>query len=235
MEEDGFSLAASYVYVTTNAPASSMTGLTTPAGVALPEALTWYEPSIQNIEGYPTYTQKVILEAVTSAGVKVHSAHKFFTITEPGVMSTGGSFNSAETSGAATRYPEATQQPRTYRKRATVDVYLTSSSSITETEVAYTEEGVDWCSIGFDSFYTNELDSTASVSSSWRSFPQYLNSDGTTDTSDASTVGVYYAEANSYGEGATTYTEVGIYRVDLAKYTRTAGGIQLYLKTIVTF
>lgn len=235
MEEDGFSLAASYVYVTTNAPASSMTGLTTPAGVALPSTLTWYEPSIQNVEGYPTYTQKVILKTVTSGGVKVHSTDKFFTITEPGVMSTGGAFNSNTKSGAATRYPQATQQPRTYRKKATVDVYLTSSNSITETEVAFTEEGVDWCSIGFDSFYTNETESTASVSSSWRSFPQYLNSSGTTDSADASVLGVYYAVANSYGAGDTTYTTSGIYRVDLAKYTRAVDGTQLYLKTIVTF
>ena len=114
-------------------------------------------------------------------------------------------------------------------------MYLTSSSSITETEVAFTELGVDWCSIGFDSFYTNELDSSASVSSSWRSFPQYLNSSGTTDTANASTSGVYFAEANSYGAGDTTYTTTGIYRVELEKYTRAADGTQLYLKTIVTF
>ena len=237
MEEDGFSLAASYVYVTTNAPASSMTGLITPSGSALPATVTWYEPSIQNVEGYPTYTQKVILKTVpvTPGGVLVHSTDKFFTITEPGVMSTGGAFNSNAKSGAATRYPQATKQPRTYRKKATVDVYLTTSDSITETEVAFTEEGVDWCSIGFDSFYTNDTESTASVSSSWRSFPQYLNSSGTTDSANASRLGVYYAVANSYGAGATTYTTSGIYRVELDKYTRAADGTQLYLKTIVTF
>jgi hypothetical protein len=237
MEEDGFSLAASYVYITTNAPASSMTGLITPDGGDLPATVTWYEPSIQNVEGYPTYTQKVILKTVpaTPGGVLVHSTDKFFTITEPGVMSTGGSFNSNTKSGAATRYPQATKQPRTYRKKATVNVYLTTSNEITDTEVAFTEEGVDWCSIGFDSFYTNDTESTASVSSSWRSFPQYLNSSGTTDSADASSLGVYYAVANSYGAGATTYTTAGIYRVELDKYTRAADGTQLYLKTIVTF
>jgi hypothetical protein len=150
-------------------------------------------------------------------------------------MSTGGAFNSASKSGAATRFPQATKQPRTYRKKATVDVYLTTSNLISESEVAFTELGVDWCSVGFDSFYTNETDSTASVSSSWRSFPQYLNSTGTTDTANASVTGVYFAEANSYGAGDTTYTITGIYRVELEKYTRAADGTQLYLKTIVTF
>jgi hypothetical protein len=236
MEEDGFSLAASYVYVTTNAPASSMTGLITPSGTSLPATVTWYEPSIQNVDGYPTYTQKVILKTVpTVGGVLVHSADKFFTITEPGVMTTGGAFNSNFKSGAATRVPQATKQPRTYRKKATVDVYLTASDSITETEVAFSEKGIDWCSIGFDSFYTNDTESTASVSSSWRSFPNYLNSSGTSDTAEATRLGVYYAVANSYGYGSTTYPTSGIYRVDLAKYTRGADGTQLYLKTIVTF
>ena len=235
LEEDGFSLAPSYVYVTTGAPASSMTGLVTPDGTALGTSVTWFEPKVQNVEGFPTYTQQVSTVSITGDEVKIHSVNKFFTITEPGVMSTGGAFNSAEKSGAATRYPQATKQPRTYRKKATVDVYLTTSNLITESEVAFTEEGVDWCSIGFDSFYTNETDSTASVSSSWRSFPQYLNSSGTTDTAYASRLGVYFAQASSYGAGATTYTTTGIYRVELEKYTRAANGTQLYLKTIVTF
>jgi hypothetical protein len=234
LEEDGFSLAPSYVYVTTGAPASSMTGLVKPNGTALGAGVTWFEPKVQNVEGFSTYTQQVLAITLTTT-VKVHSVNKFFTITEPGVMSTGGSFNSNLKSGAATRYPKALSQPSTYRKKATVDVYLTSVSSITETEVAFTEEGINWCSVGFDSFYTNDTESTASVSSSWRSFPQYLNSGGTTDTAFATRAGVYAAYANSYGAGDTTYTTTGIYRVELEKYTRAANGTQLYLKTIVTF
>ena len=234
LEEDGFSLAPSYVYVTTGAPASSMTGLVKPNGTLLGDNVTWFEPKVQNVEGFSTYTQQVLAISLTNT-VQVHSVDKFFTITEPGVMSTGGAFNSNTKSGAATRYPEATQQPRTYRKKATVNVYLTSSNSITESEVAFTEKDVDWCSIGFDSFYTNDTESTASVSSSWRSFPQYLNSSGTTDTSEATILGVYAAYANSYKAGDTTYTTSGIYRVELEKYTRAVDGTQLYLKTIVIF
>ncbi len=234
LEEDGFSLAPSYVYVTTGAPASSMTGLVKPNGTALGTGVTWFEPKVQNVEGFSTYTQQVLAITLTTT-VKVHSVNKFFTVTEPGVMSTGGSYNSNAKSGAATRYPKALSQPSTYRKKATVDVYLTSVSSIAETEVAFTEEGVDWCSVGFDSFYTNDTESTASVSSSWRSFPQYLNSGGTTDSAYATRAGVYAAYANSYGRGDGTYTTTGIYRVELEKYTRAANGTQLYLKTIVTF
>ena len=234
LEEDGFSLAPSYVYVTTGAPASSMTGLVKPNGTALGTNVTWFEPKVQNVEGFSTYTQQV-LSITLATTVKVHSVDKFFTITEPGVMSTDGDFNSNLKSGAATRYPKALSQPRTYRKKATVDVYLTSANSITESEVAFTEEGIDWCSVGFDSFYTNDTESTASVSSSWRSFPQYLNSIGTTDSAYATRAGVYAAFANSYGAGDTSYTTTGIYRVELEKYTRAADGTQLYLKTIVTF
>ena len=234
LEEDGFSLAPSYVYITTGAPASSMTGLVKPNGTLLGNNVTWFEPKVQNVEGFSTYTQQVLATALTTT-VKVHSVDKFFTVTEPGVMSTGGSFNSNAKSGAATRYPKALSQPSTYRKKAIVDVYLTNSNSITESEVAFTEEGVDWCSVGFDSFYTNDTESTASVSSSWRSFPQYLNSSGTTDSAYATRAGVYAAYANSYGAGDTAYNTTGIYRVELEKYTRAVDGTQLYLKTIVTF
>jgi hypothetical protein len=234
LEEDGFSLAPSYVYVTTGAPASSMTGLVKPNGTLLGNDVTWFEPKVQNVEGFSTYTQQVLATALTTT-VKVHSVNKFFTVTEPGVMDTGGSFNSNAKSGAATRYPKALSQPSTYRKKAIVDVYLTNSNSITESEVAFNEEGVDWCSIAFESFYTNDTESTASVSSSWRSFPQYLNSSGTTDSAYATRAGVYAAYANSYGAGDTAYNTTGIYRVELEKYTRAADGTQLYLKTIVTF
>ena len=234
LEEDGFSLAPSYVYVTTGAPASSMTGLVKPNGTLLGDNVTWFEPKVQNVEGFSTYTQQVLAISLTNT-VKVHSVNKFFTVTEPGVMDTGGSFNSNAKSGAATRYPKALSQPSTYRKKAIVDVYLTNSNSITESEVAFNEEGVDWCSIAFESFYTNDTESTASVSSSWRSFPQYLDSSGTTDSAYATRAGVYAAYANSYGAGDQAYNTTGIYRVELEKYTRAADGTQLYLKTIVTF
>jgi hypothetical protein len=235
MEEDGFSLAASYVYVTTNAPASEMTGLITPSGVALPASVTWYEPSIQNVEGYPTYTQKVILKDVlSSGGVKVHSTEKFFTVTEPGVMDCAGSYSSSAKSGAAARYPVASSVPETYRKKATVDVYITTSGVITETEVAFNEKDTQWCSISFYDFYTSEKGTAASASGSWRSFPNYLKGN-TDDTAEATLNGVYEAYATSVGKGSTTYLQVGIYRVEVDKYTRAADGTQLYLKTIVTF
>jgi hypothetical protein len=236
MEEDGFSLAASYVYVTTNAPASEMTKLITPSGVALPASVTWYEPSVQNIEGYPTYTQKVILKTVPNgnAGVLVHSTQKFFTVTEPGVMGCDGNYSQSAESGAAARYPVATKAPRTYRKKATVKVYLTVSGDISEAEVAFSEEGVDWCSVAFDSFYTSEEGQAASATGSWRSFPNYLKGN-TNGQAEATLLGKYAAFANSNGFGSTTYVQAGIYRVEVDKYTRSADGTQLYLKTIVTF
>ena len=235
VRQNGFSLAPSYIYVTTGAPASSLSGLIKPDGTQLGTSVTWLEPEVQNIGGFPTYTQQVIAIALGTGTVKVHSGNKFFTVTEPGVMSTGGAYNTAAESGGAVRYPQATKQPQTYRKKATVEVYLTNVSTISETEVAFTEKGVDWCSIAFDSFYTNEKNAAASVSANWRSFPKYLNSGGTTNTAYASSAGKYFAEARSHGAGDTSYVTSGIYRVDPQPYQRAANGTQLYLKTVVTF
>ena len=235
LEQDGFSLAKSYVYVTTNAPASSMSGLTTPGGAALPATLTWFEPKVLNFEGYPTYTQQVMLASIGSGSVKVHSTNKFFTVTEPGVMNATGSFSQSSESGAAARYPVAASTPKTYRKKATVDVYLTTSGAITETEVAFSEVNIDWCSITFDSYYSSDLGSAASASGNWRSFPNYLKGPNTDGTAEATLLGSYAAFANSVGAGSTTYPKTGIYRVDVEKYTRADNGTQLYLKVIATF
>jgi len=235
IEGEEFSLASSYTYITLGAPASTMSGLTKPDGTALGASVTWFEPSVQNIEGLPTYSQDVLTATLSGDEVRVDSYDKFFTITDPGVMSTSGAANSEAKSGGAVRYPEAISQPQTYRKKATVDVYLTTSSTISETEVAYTEEDVNWCSISFSTFYNNMQDSSSSVSANWRSFPQFLNSSGTTDTASASSAGEYFAEASSYGSGDTTYTTSGIYRVELDKYQRKADATQLYLRTVITF
>ena len=235
VRDNAFSLAPSYIYVTTGAPASSMTGLIKPDGNALGTAVTWFEPEVQNVLGFPTYTQLVIAKTLTETEVKVHSTEGFFVITDPGIMSTGGAFHSAAKSGGAVRYPQATTQPRTYRRKATVDVYLTSLATISEVEVAYSEKNVNWCSIAFDSFSLNEKEASASVSANWRNFSKFLNSPGTTGTSYATTLGEYFAEARSYGAGDTTYVTDGIYRVIPKPYMRDKDGNQLYLKTVITF
>jgi hypothetical protein len=235
VQGEEFSLAPSYTYTTLGVPASSMSGLVKPDGTELGSSVTWFEATVQNIEGFPTYTQTVLTATLSGGEVQVDSYEKFFVITDPGVMSTGGAFNSEETSGGAVRFPKALSQPQTFRKKATVDVFLTTSSAITGTEVAYTEEGVDWCSISFDSFYNNETDSSASVDASWRSFPQYLNSSGTTATAHASVSGAYFAQANSNGAGDETYVTTGVYRIELDKYQRQSDATQLYIRTEITF
>jgi hypothetical protein len=235
VRDNAFSLAPSYIYVTTGAPASSMTGLIKPDGNTLGTAVTWFEPEVQNVLGFPTYTQLVIAKTLTETEVKVHSTEGFFVITDPGIMSTGGAFHYAAKSGGAVRYPQATTQPRTYRRKATVDVYLTSLATISEVEVAYSEKNVNWCSIAFDSFSLNEKEASASVSANWRNFSKFLNSPGTTGTSYATTLGEYFAEARSYGAGDTTYVTDGIYRVIPKPYMRDKDGNQLYLKTVITF
>ena len=236
VKDNAFSLTTSYIYQTSVLKASDLTELKTPNGSELGENLTWFEPEVINIDGLPTYIQLVIGASVGDLGsVRVHSYDKFYTITDPGVMSTDGAYAYSDNSGAAVRYPIATSQPRTYRKKATVDVYLTSDNSISEPEEAYNESETDWCSIAFSTFYFKEDTNDASVSANWRSFPNYLNSEDTTGNTTSETLGVYRATSDSIGEGSTEYNKTGVYRIELTPYLKTTSGTQLYLKTVVTF
>lgn len=238
IRESGFSLFNSYIYTTIGIPASSISGLVKPDGSALGSSVTWFEPEVDNVLGFPTYTQYVIdgIISVAATGTLVSSQEKFFTVTDPGVMSTGGAATSAETSGGAVRYPKALSQPSTYERKATVDVYMTTSATIPEALTAYNESTVDWCSIAFETFNFNFDPGSSSVSASWRNFNNFLNSAGTTDTASATSAGEYSVTANSYGSGDTTYTTTGVYRViGPTPYLKGSDGTQYYLRTVITF
>ncbi len=240
--DNNFSLAQSYTYTTSGIAASDMTGLKTPSGVALTADVTWFEPSVQFPSGFPTYTQTVLLKVIPASetDVKIDSTQQFFNVTDPGVMNCDFTWESGAESGSSSVWPKADSLPETYRKKGTVDVYLSSIATFTETEVAYSEENVQWCSIAFSNIYASEETSAASSSGSWRSFPGYLNSPetmtpGTTREAEASILGKYYSIAKSYGSGDTTFTTSGIFRVEVQPYIKATDGSQLYLKTIVTF
>lgn len=257
VRENSFNSANGYIYTTIGLPASAMpaASLKRPDGTtALGTDITWFEPEVNNFEGFPTYTQFVLTKKIPNEGTEilVHSMDDYVEITDPGIMGTGFYYAYDESAGSAGVFPQAGSQPKTYRKKATVEVFLTTDSTLTDgEEVAYTERDTNWCSIAFTSFYFNEQAKSASGSANFRTFPNYLRFDGTlpdllpeswdgttqnaTYSAGASNLGNYSAQANSYGKGDTTYVKEGIYRVKLDPYLKTPGGTQYYLKTVITF
>tara|TARA_R110000824_G_scaffold178231_1_gene357854 strand:- start:1952 stop:3205 length:1254 start_codon:yes stop_codon:yes gene_type:complete len=184
-------------------------------------------------DGVPQYSQYVVNDAINPS-VPVGQYKEYFTVTNPGVMSTFGSYANSSNGGAATLTPRALSEPSTFRKEGLVQVYLTTSNDA-DPEVAYSDEGVNWCAIGFDNFFFNLVAETAAVSSSYRTFKKYLNSAGTTNFAFAQTPGQYSSNANSFGTGDITYNTSGIYRSQVVPFFKKNDGTQYYLKTNVTF
>lgn len=185
-------------------------------------------------DGVPQFTQYVVNEQLGSTQKKVSEYKEYFTVTTPGVMSTVGFYAFENNAGAACRTPYALQQPSTFRKEGLVEVYLTQSNEA-DPEVAFSDEGVNWCAISFATFVVNEKKDTASVSASYRTFNKYLNSFGTTDVAFAQRVGVYRSIAESVGSGDLTYNTNGVFRSKVTPFLRKEDGTQMYLKTNVSF
>jgi len=195
---------------------------------------TFFEPSESyGSDGVPQYSQYVINDAVGSS-LKVSEYKEYFTVTNPGVMSTTGAYANDTNGGGATLIPRALSEPSTFRKEGLVQIYITTSNDA-DPEIAYSDEGVDWCAIGFDNFFFNLVAESASVRSSYRTFRKYLNSAGTTNVAFAQSTGQYSSIANSFGTGDTTYNTNGIYRSQVEPFFKRNDGTQYYLKTNVTF
>jgi len=184
-------------------------------------------------DGVPQYSQYVV-NANIGSSLKVSEYNEYFTVTNPGVMSTVGAYATGENGGAATVIPRAFSEPSTFRREGVVQIYLTTSSDA-DAEVAYSDENVNWCAIGFDNFFFNQTAETAAVRSSYRTFRKYLNSAGTTNSAFAQSTGQYSSVANSFGTGDTTYNTNGIYRSKVEPFFKKNDGTQYYLKTNVTF
>jgi hypothetical protein len=184
-------------------------------------------------DGVPQYSQYVV-NATLGSSTLVSQYNQYFTVTDPGVMSTSGAYATDTNGGGATLRPQAQSEPSTFRREGLVQIYLTTSSDA-DAEVAYSDEGVDWCAIGFDNFFFNLVAETASVKSSYKTFRKYLNSAGTTNFAFAQSTGQYSSNANSFGTGDTTYNTNGIYRSQVEPFFKKNDGTQYYLKTNVTF
>ena len=183
-------------------------------------------------DGVPEFTQYVINGAVPTTPVSQYT--EYFTVTTTGLMSTQGAYASASNSGAAVRAPLALTQPSTFRKKGLVEVFLTESNQ-TDAEVAFSDDGVNWCSISFVNFFTDFDEKTATTSASFRNFSKYLNSSGTTDTAFVEVLGKYQSIAHSFGQGSLTYNTNGIFRSKVVPFLRKENETQMYLKTNVSF
>ena len=183
-------------------------------------------------KGVPQYSQFVV-NANVGSSLLVSQYKELFPVTKPGTMSTRSSWAAGTNSGAASITPRPIAEAQTYRREGTVQISLVTSNDA-DPEVAYSDDGVNWCSISFDSFFFNTSAGTASVSSSYRSFKKYLVGSGATNSAFASGT-AYSSSASSFAEGSTTYNTNGIYRSKVVPFLRKNDGTQYYLKTNVTF
>ena len=185
-------------------------------------------------DGVPQFTQYVVNEQLGSTEKKVSEYKEYFTVTTPGLMSTQGYYASESNSGAAVRTPLALTQPSTFRKEGLVQIFLTQSNEA-DPEVAFSDDGVDWCAISFSTFVINDKNDNASCSASYRTFNKYLNSSGTTDVAYVLRPGKYSSIAQSVGSGSITYDTNGVFRSKVTPFLRDDSGMQYYLKTNVSF
>jgi len=197
----------------------------------------FFEPDVSiGSDGVPTFSQLVIDTSNTGATIAVSQYTEYFTVTEPGVMTTQGFFAQASNKGAAVRTPKANSIPQSRRRIGTVDVSL-STSSASDTEVAYQNNGVTWATVTMSNFQLDIAEAAANVSASFRTFNNYLRSGAGTDsaTAEATVVGVYQNTSTSTMTGDTSYTTTGIYRSQTVPFLKKIDGTQTYLKTNVTF
>ena len=197
----------------------------------------FFEPDVSiGSDGVPTFSQLVIDTANTGATIAVSQYTEYFTVTEPGVMTTQGFFAQDSNKGAAVRSPLATSIPQSRRRLGTVDVSLSTSNS-SDAEVAYQNNGVNWASLTISNFQLDTAEAAANVSASFRTFNNYLRAglSSDSDTALARVTGVYDNTSTSTMTGDTSYTRTGIYRSQTVPFLKKIDGTQTYLKTNVTF
>ena len=197
----------------------------------------FFEPDVSiGSDGVPTFSQLVIDTSNTGTTIAVSEYKEYFTVTEPGVMTTQGFFAQASNKGAAVRTPKANSIPQSRRRLGTVNVSLSTSNN-SDVEDAYQNNGVDWASISMSNFQLDTANASANVSASFRTFNNYLPSGAGTDsaTSSAGITGVYNNTSTSVMTGDTSYDTTGIYRSQTVPFLKKIDGTQTYLKTNVTF
>ena len=243
IDQGSFSLVQQYAFTSvglTPEALHAIAALAKPGGGTIAADAIFFEPEVVNVEGFPRYTQIVTNAALDGGGeTLVHTKEDFFTVTDPGVMGAGFQWVRGDKSGAASVFPQAASMPKTYRKKGTINVYLTTNPSIPETEVAYQDRDIQWAQQATYNLYFNNETGAASGNGGWRSFPGYLD-DGLGDAwAEVSQIGTgenWEASAYSYKSGSTSYNKTGVYRVmPLREYFKSADGTQYYLRTVISF
>jgi len=197
------------------------------------DALFFMPTESYGADGIPQYTQLVINDGFSNP-LKVSEYNEYFTVTKPGTM--GAAINSIRRGSDVgfTIAPKAITIPQTYRREGLVEVFLTTSSDA-DAEVAYSDDGINWCSLSIMDIFRNSSGGAYAVATKFQNFPKYLVGANATRlatlrpnvTIDAS----YRIEAT----GSTSYNTSGIYRSKVVPFLRDQSGTQYFLKTNVTF
>lgn len=214
---------------------------------ALDTNAVFFEPTetYRDNSDAPIYSQLVINtdNSDFSTPRKVSEYDDKFPITRPGVMSSVVTSSSKSTAGRTIATtgsigPRPLSQPQTYRRKGLVEVYL-STASDPDSEVAYSNNGVSWCSMIITDSYVSPEASSVSTKSQYKSFNNFLVGAGATNLVTAFGIGnssiSYLSESRSDAQGATTYNTNGIYRSEVKPFLRDTSGVQYYLKTNVSF
>lgn len=197
------------------------------------DALFFMPTESYGADGIPQYTQLVINDGFSNP-LKVSEYNEYFTITKPGTMGAAISSIRRSSDVGFTIAPKAITIPQTYRREGLVEVFLTTSSDA-DAEVAYSDDGINWCSLSIMDIFRNSSGGAYAVATKFQNFPKYLVGANATRlatlrpnvTIDAS----YRIEAT----GSTSYNTSGIYRSKVVPFLRDQSGTQYFLKTNVTF
>ena len=147
------------------------------------DALFFMPTESYDADGVPQYTQLVINDGFSNP-LKVSEYNEYFTITKPGTMSSAISSVSTARFGSEVTpsvgiSPKSITIPQTYRREGLVEVFLTTSNDA-DAEVAYSDDGVNWCSMSILDIFVNRIGGATSVASKFQTFPKYLVGAGAT-------------------------------------------------------
>ncbi len=199
------------------------------------DALFFMPTETYGADGIPQYTQLVINDGFSNP-LKVSEYNEYFTITKPGTM--GAAISSTKITGSNNRgfniAPRAKTVPQTYRREGLVEVFLTTSSDA-DAEVAYSDDGVNWCSMTIRDIFVNRPGGSFSITNRFQNFPKYLvGADATRVTGLFGDITFDYSSRIT-ATGSTSYNTNGIYRSKVVPFLRDQSGTQYFLKTNVTF
>lgn len=200
------------------------------------DALFFMPTESYDANGVPQYTQLVINDGFSNP-LKVSEYNEYFTVTKPGTMSSAVSTSGISNFGRSTSAgiaPKATSVPQTYRREGLVEVFLTTSSDA-DAEVAYSDDGINWCSLSIVDTFINAAGGAFGVATQFKTFPKYLVGAGASRTVVVGHSAQYIAVNQIEATGSVSYNTSGIYRSKVVPFLRDQSGTQYFLKTNVTF